>query len=48
MLNDAKKIVDIIFILIGLGILTRISKNKIIFGGLRGMANLINGISFLA
>jgi len=38
-LSDYKKIIDIIFILEGLGIITRISKNNLIFTGLRGMAN---------
>ena len=43
LINDSKKIMDIIFILIGLGMLTRISKGKFVFTGLRGMANQING-----
>ena len=37
--NDTKKILDILFIMIGLGLITRISKNKFVFTGLRGMAN---------
>lgn len=43
-IQDTKKILDIIFILQALGIITRISKNKFIFTGLRGMVNQINEI----
>ena len=40
-LSDIKKILDTIFIFEGLGFLTRISKNKFIFSGLKGMSNRV-------
>ena len=43
MLSDSKKVIDIIFIMEGLGLVTRVSKNKLIFTGLRGMTNQLNG-----
>lgn len=44
-LQDVKKCLDAIFIIEGLGFITRVSKNKFIFSGFKGMANrLIEGI----
>jgi hypothetical protein len=40
-LADVRKSLEAIFILEGLGLLTRVSKNKFIFSGFKGMANRI-------
>eukprot|EP01017_Pseudomicrothorax_dubius_P023872 TRINITY_DN2541_c0_g2_i1.p1 TRINITY_DN2541_c0_g2~~TRINITY_DN2541_c0_g2_i1.p1 ORF type:complete len:480 (+),score=108.26 TRINITY_DN2541_c0_g2_i1:81-1520(+) len=40
--GDVKKTVDIVFILEGIGLLTRISKNRFIFTGFPGMAFKLN------
>jgi hypothetical protein len=40
-MTDAKRLIDTVFILEGLGFLTRISKNNFIFSGFRGMATRI-------
>ncbi|EAS07155.2 FHA domain protein (macronuclear) [Tetrahymena thermophila SB210] len=41
-ISDQKKLIDLVFILDGIGILTRISKKKFVFTGLKGMCNRIN------
>lgn len=41
MLQDIKKIVEILFILEGLGFITRVSKKNFIFTGIQGMASRI-------
>ncbi|KAL4436215.1 hypothetical protein ABPG74_018199 [Tetrahymena malaccensis] len=41
-ISDLKKLIDLVFILDGIGILTRISKKKFVFTGLKGMCNRIN------
>jgi hypothetical protein len=41
--SDFRKMFDILFFLCGIGIVTRISKNKFIFTGFKGMAANLNG-----
>jgi hypothetical protein len=41
--SELKKMFDIVFFLCGVGMVTRISKNKFIFTGFKGMAANLNG-----
>ena len=41
--GDTKKVLDCLFILDHLGLITRISKNKFVYSGFKGMIQKFNG-----